>query len=90
MTTVDALRRMVQANLSRGVDWIKVLATERAGTPNTDPRKQVYTEEELRAVVDEATNEKRSGPGSRAWRGGRAGGGEGGRAQHRARHLPHR
>ena len=54
VTTVDALRRMVQANLSRGVDWIKVLATERAGTPNTDPRKQVYTEEELRAVVDEA------------------------------------
>ena len=54
VTTVDALRRMVQANLSRGVEWIKVLATERAGTPNTDPRKQVYTEEELRAVVDEA------------------------------------
>jgi imidazolonepropionase-like amidohydrolase len=54
VTTVDGLRRMVQANLSRGVDWIKVLATERAGTPNTDPRKQVYTEEELRAVVEEA------------------------------------
>ena len=33
VTTVDALRRMVQANLSRGVEWIKVLATERAGTP---------------------------------------------------------
>jgi imidazolonepropionase-like amidohydrolase len=54
VTTVESLRQMVQANLSRGVDWIKVLATERAGTPNTDPRKQVYTEEELRAVVDEA------------------------------------
>ena len=54
VTTVNGLRRMVQANLSRGVDWIKVLATERAGLPNTDPRKQVYTEEELRAVVDEA------------------------------------
>ena len=54
VTTVESLRRMVQANLSRGVDWIKVLATERAGTPNTDPRKQVYTEEELRAVVEEA------------------------------------
>ena len=41
------MRRVVQANLSRGVDWIKVLATERAGTPDTDPRKQVYTEAEL-------------------------------------------
>ena len=54
VTTVEGLRRMVQANLSRGVEWIKVLATERAGTPNTDPRKQVYTEAELRAVVEEA------------------------------------
>ena len=48
------MRRVVQANLSRGVDWIKVLATERAGTPDTDPRKQVYTEAELRAIVEEA------------------------------------
>lgn len=54
VTTTSAMRRVVQANLSRGVDWIKVLATERAGTPDTDPRKQVYTEAELRAIVDEA------------------------------------
>ncbi len=54
MTTPDALRQMVQANLSRNVDWIKVLATERAGTADTDPRKQVYTEAELRTVVEEA------------------------------------
>lgn len=54
MTTPEALRAMVQANLSRGVDWIKVLATERAGTPDTDPRKQVYTEAELRGIVEEA------------------------------------
>jgi imidazolonepropionase-like amidohydrolase len=54
ITTPDALRRMVRANLSHGVEWIKVLATERAGTPDTDPRKQVYTEAELRAVVEEA------------------------------------
>jgi imidazolonepropionase-like amidohydrolase len=52
--SVDKLRRMVRANLARGVDWIKVLATERAGTADTDPRKQVYTEAELRAVVEEA------------------------------------
>ena len=31
-----------------------MLATERAGTPDTDPRKQVYTEAELRAIVEEA------------------------------------
>ncbi len=50
----DAIRRAVRANLSRGVDWIKTLATERAGTPDTDPRKQVYSQEELRILVAEA------------------------------------
>ena len=54
LNTADALRRAVQANLSRGVDWIKTLATERAGTPDTDPRKQVYSQEELRILVVEA------------------------------------
>ena len=55
LTTSDALRRFVRMNLGRGVDWIKVLATERAGTPDTDPRKQVYTEAELALVVSEAS-----------------------------------
>jgi imidazolonepropionase-like amidohydrolase len=50
----EAIRQVVRANLARGVDWIKVLATERAGTADTDPRKQVYTEAELRAAVEEA------------------------------------
>src|SRR5688500_286385 len=54
ITTADGLRRMVRANLSRGVDWIKTLATERAGTPDTDPRRQVYSQEELRIIVVEA------------------------------------
>ena len=36
------------------IDWIKTLATERAGTPDTDPRKQVYSQEELRILVVEA------------------------------------
>ena len=54
VTTTDAMKRVVQANLAHGVDWIKVLATERAGTPDTDPRKQVYTEDELRVIVQEA------------------------------------
>ncbi|HEY6546385.1 MAG TPA: amidohydrolase family protein, partial [Vicinamibacteria bacterium] len=52
--TVDELRAMARANLDRGVDWIKVLATERAGTADPDPRKLVYCEAELRAVVEEA------------------------------------
>jgi imidazolonepropionase-like amidohydrolase len=54
VTTVEKLRRAVQLNLSHGVDWIKILATERAGTADTDPRKQVYTEDEIRAIVQEA------------------------------------
>jgi imidazolonepropionase-like amidohydrolase len=48
------IRQVVRANLAHGVDFIKVLATERAGTADTDPRKQVYTESELRAAVEEA------------------------------------
>ena len=52
--TIDEIRRMVRANLAHGVDFIKVLATERAGTADTDPRKQTYTEAELRALVEEA------------------------------------
>ena len=53
-----AIRGAVSANLSRGVDWIKVLATERAGTANTDPRKQVYSQEELRILVTEAAGKE--------------------------------
>lgn len=52
--TLDDMRRVVRANLSRGVDWIKVNATERAGTADTDPRQQMFTEEELKVIVDEA------------------------------------
>lgn len=54
VTTTDAIRRIVRANLSRGVDWIKTNATERAGTPDTDPRRQLYSQEELRILVVEA------------------------------------
>jgi imidazolonepropionase-like amidohydrolase len=53
--TVDALRAVVRANVRHGVDWIKTMGTERAGLAGTDPRKQMFTEEELRAVVEEAT-----------------------------------
>jgi imidazolonepropionase-like amidohydrolase len=54
VTTVDAIRRMVRANLAHGVDWIKVTATERAGTADTDPRKQMFSESELEVIVGEA------------------------------------
>ena len=52
--SAEKIRQLVRANLAHGVDWIKVLATERAGTADTYPRKQVYTEAELKAAVDEA------------------------------------
>ena len=54
VTTVDGLRRVVRANLSHGVNWIKVNATERAGTPETDPRKQMFSAAELEVIVGEA------------------------------------
>jgi imidazolonepropionase-like amidohydrolase len=49
-----ALRRVVRVMLDRGVDFIKVNATERAGLPETDPRVQFFEEEELRVLVEEA------------------------------------
>jgi imidazolonepropionase-like amidohydrolase len=54
VTTIEKLRRAVDMNLAHGVKWIKVLATDRAGTADTDPRKQLYTEDEIRAIVQEA------------------------------------
>ena len=54
VTTVDAIRRVVRANLSHDAEWIKVTATERAGTPDTDPRKQMFSQSELEVIVGEA------------------------------------
>lgn len=50
----EDVRRMVRRMASRGVDRIKVMATERAGLPDTDPRIRIFNDEELAAVVDEA------------------------------------
>jgi imidazolonepropionase-like amidohydrolase len=50
----ESYRRTTAANLERSVDWIKITSTERAGLPDTDPRKQTMRLEEIRAVVDEA------------------------------------
>jgi imidazolonepropionase-like amidohydrolase len=55
VTTIDAIRQVVRANLSHGVDWVKTTSTERAGTPDTDPRKQLYTDVEVAAMVQEAS-----------------------------------
>jgi imidazolonepropionase-like amidohydrolase len=52
--TDEDLRRLVQINIDRGVDVIKTRGTQRAGLPHTDPRQQVYTERQLRIVVEEA------------------------------------
>jgi imidazolonepropionase-like amidohydrolase len=50
----DELRLLVNINVDRGVDVIKTRGTQRAGLPETDPRQQVYTERQLRVIVDEA------------------------------------
>jgi len=50
----DELRLLVNINVDRGVDVIKTRGTQRAGLPDTDPRQQVYTERQLRVVVEEA------------------------------------
>jgi imidazolonepropionase-like amidohydrolase len=54
VTSEAALRELVRINADRGVNFIKTRGTERAGLPNTDPRKQTYTETQLSWIVDEA------------------------------------
>jgi imidazolonepropionase-like amidohydrolase len=46
---------VVRAVIDRGADVIKVGASERAGLPNTDPRKPELSFEEISAAVREAT-----------------------------------
>ena len=54
VNTDEELRHLVRVNAERGVDVIKTRGTQRAGLPDTDPRQQVYTERQLRVVVEEA------------------------------------
>jgi imidazolonepropionase-like amidohydrolase len=54
VNTEEELRHLVRVNLSHGVDVIKTRGTERGGLPQTDPRKQAYTEAQLRVIVEEA------------------------------------
>jgi imidazolonepropionase-like amidohydrolase len=55
VTTEAALRGVVRVNLEHKVNVIKTRGTERAGLPNTDPRKQTFTEQQLTWIVDEAS-----------------------------------
>lgn len=71
VTTVDAVRSVTRALVSRDVDFIKTNATERAGLPNTDPRKQLFGEAEIAVMVEEA---ERAGIGVAAHAHGDAGG----------------
>lgn len=50
----EDLRHLVRVNIDRGAKVIKTRGTERAGRADTDPREQVYTQQQLEFVVDEA------------------------------------
>ena len=54
VTGTENVRLLVRALVSRKVDHIKFLATERAGTPETDPRKRTFSDDEIAAIIDEA------------------------------------
>ena len=71
VTGTNAVRAVTAAIVGRGVDFVKTNATERAGLPNTDPRKQLYGEAEIGVMVEEAS---RAGIGVAAHAHGDAGG----------------
>ena len=52
--TDEELKLLVNVNIDRGAKVIKTRGTERAGRPDTDPREQVYTEKQIRIIVQEA------------------------------------
>jgi imidazolonepropionase-like amidohydrolase len=51
---VDEVRANVRRILDRGADFIKVIATGAVLTSGTDPGEPEFSEEEIRAAVDEA------------------------------------
>lgn len=51
--TDEELRLLVQINHEHRTDWIKTRTTERAGRPETDPLDLVYTEHQIRVIVEE-------------------------------------
>ena len=54
LTGPDNVAAVVRALIAKGVDVIKVGASERAGLATTDPRRPELSYEELRAAVEEA------------------------------------
>lgn len=53
--TEDELRRAVRSQIKAGADYIKVMATGGGLTPRTNPAAAQYNEQQLRAIVEEAT-----------------------------------
>ncbi len=51
---VDEIRKAVRTNLKHGADFIKILATGAILSKGISPGAQQYSEEELRAAVEEA------------------------------------
>lgn len=47
----ETIAAVVRAQVARGVDVIKIGASERAGLASTDPRRSELTEDEMRAAV---------------------------------------
>jgi imidazolonepropionase-like amidohydrolase len=60
---MDDCRKAAREQLKMGVDWLKVMATGGVLTPGVDPRAAQFTEEEIRAVVEEGL---RAGRGTAA------------------------
>ena len=50
---ISSIRRIATTLLDRNVDVLKINATERAGLPDTDPRKQLFDLAMLSALVEE-------------------------------------
>ncbi|HEY5756975.1 MAG TPA: amidohydrolase family protein, partial [Steroidobacter sp.] len=50
---VDEIRRTIREEVKYGADWIKVMATGGVMSAGDDPNRSAYTDEELRAAVDE-------------------------------------
>ncbi len=56
----DGCRRAVRERIKFGADFIKIYSTGGVSTPGDGPHSQDFTEEELRAIMDEAhTHDKR-------------------------------
>ena len=54
--SVPEIRQRVREILNAGADFIKIIATGAVLAPGTKPGAPEYTEEEIRAAVDEAAN----------------------------------